>query len=69
MAPPIKNNAPQRKNDHINNLKKENFHRSENKTNKKINLQKRRGTAFMGGIGIEKKKGAKRVAPRQVNFN
>ena len=48
---------------------KENFYRSENKTNKKINLQKRRGTAFMGGIGIEKKKGAKRVAPRQVNFN
>ena len=42
---------------------KENFYRSENKTNKKINLQKRRGTAFMGGIGIEKKKGPKRVAP------
>jgi len=25
MAPPIKNNAPQRKNDHINNLKKKIF--------------------------------------------
>ena len=43
---------------------KENFHQSENKTNKRINSQKRRGTAFIGGRGLEKKKGAEKSSPQ-----